>query len=85
MRHWLAGSLSSVAAHSEGRMLAKELPALFRDLPESFKVGHPLPHKTESSSQNSESRNMQVSHGSRGRSHHHPVSRFIHGCELLTA
>ena len=43
MRHWLAGSLSSVAAHCEGRMLARERPALFRDLPESFKVGHPLP------------------------------------------
>jgi hypothetical protein len=33
MRHWLAG------------VLAKESPALFRDLPESFKVGHPLPMK----------------------------------------
>jgi hypothetical protein len=46
MRHWLAGSLSSVAAHSEGRMLARERPALFRDLPESFKVGHPLPQSS---------------------------------------
>jgi hypothetical protein len=33
MRHWLAG------------VLAKERPALFRDLPESFKVGQPLPQK----------------------------------------
>jgi hypothetical protein len=33
MRHWLAGEL------------ARENPALFRDLPESFKVGHPLPEK----------------------------------------
>jgi len=33
MRHWLAG------------VLAKERPALFRQLPESFKVGHPLPQK----------------------------------------
>jgi hypothetical protein len=33
MRHWLAG------------VLAKERPALFRDLPESFKVGHPLSQK----------------------------------------
>ena len=33
MRHWLAG------------VLARERPALFRDLPESFKVGHPLPLK----------------------------------------
>ena len=31
MRHWLTG------------VLAKERPALFRALPESFKVGHPLP------------------------------------------
>ena len=31
MRHWLAG------------VLARERPALFRDLPESFKVGEPLP------------------------------------------
>jgi hypothetical protein len=48
MRHWLAGSLSSVAAHCEGRMLAKENPALFRDLPESFKVGQPLPPHVQS-------------------------------------
>jgi hypothetical protein len=33
MRHWLAS------------VLAKEKPALFRDLPESFKVGQPLPMK----------------------------------------
>jgi hypothetical protein len=33
MRHWLAG------------VLAKERPALFRDLPESFKIGQPLPQK----------------------------------------
>jgi hypothetical protein len=32
MRHWLAG------------VLARERPALFRALPESFKIGHPLPH-----------------------------------------
>ncbi len=31
MRHWLAG------------VLAKEQPALFRDLPDSYKVGKPLP------------------------------------------
>jgi hypothetical protein len=33
MRHWLAG------------VLAKEQAALFRDLPESFEVGQPLPQK----------------------------------------
>jgi hypothetical protein len=79
MRHWLAG------------VLARERPALFRQLPESFKVGHPLPWRTESKSQNSESRNMQVSHGSRGlgrrppSSPHHPSNCFVHGCELLPA
>ncbi len=31
MRHWLAG------------VLARENPVLFRQLPESFKIGHPLP------------------------------------------
>ena len=31
MRHWLAG------------VLAREQPALFRDLPESFMLGEPLP------------------------------------------
>jgi hypothetical protein len=31
MRHWLAG------------VLAREHPALFRELPESFKLGAPLP------------------------------------------
>jgi hypothetical protein len=33
MRHWLAG------------VLAREQPALFRELPESFMVGEPLPLK----------------------------------------
>jgi hypothetical protein len=33
-RHWLAG------------VLARERPALFRDLPESFKVGQPLPQSS---------------------------------------
>ncbi len=67
---------------SEG-VLARENPVLFRALPESFKIGHPLPQKAESRSQNSESRNMQASHGSRGRSPHHPIRRFVRGCELL--
>ena len=75
-RHWLAG------------VLAKERPALFRDLPESFKVGHPLPQKPRSSgsesapsSQSRFSSAATVSRaGSRGRS---PHRRFVHGCELL--
>jgi hypothetical protein len=76
MRHWLAG------------VLARERPALFRALPESFKVGHPLPQKPRSSgsesapsSQSRFSSAATVSRaGSRGRS---PHRRFVHGCELL--
>ena len=68
MRHWLAG------------VLAKERPALFRDLPESFKIGHPLPMEPV----------ILVGRGyrragSRGRSPHQPIRRFVHGCELLPA
>jgi hypothetical protein len=58
-RHWLAG------------VLAKERPALFRDLPESFKVGHPLPKKTPHPG--------PLPGAERGN--HRP--RFVHGCELL--
>ena len=95
MRHWLAGSLSSVTAHSEGRMLAKERPALFRDLPESFKAGQPLPQKMVISPQPSpgcaalsRSRERGTSFRSDGREiarrgNHRP--RFVHGCELLPA
>ena len=68
MRHWLAG------------VLAREHPALFRDLPESFKVGHPLPTK-HVVSVGRDSRRA----GSRGRSPHHLANRFVHGCELLPA
>jgi hypothetical protein len=82
MRHWLAG------------VLARERPALFRALPESFKVGLELPQKPRSSgrqsapSSHSESQSRFTSAatisraGSRGRSPHH---RFVHGCELLAA
>src|ERR1700690_766454 len=68
MRHWLAG------------VLAQEQPALFRALPESFKVGHPLPMEHVVSV----GRGYRGA-GSRGRSPHHPARRFVHGCELLTA
>ena len=67
MRHWLAG------------VLARERPALFRALPESFKVGLPL--GTGARIQNPESRTIK--NGLRGRSPHQPTRRFIHGCELL--
>ena len=75
MRHWLAG------------VLAKERLVLFRDLPESFKVGHPLPqkhiggavappyHKPKTVGQTCRSASKS------GLSR--PVSRFVHGCELL--
>jgi hypothetical protein len=33
MRHWLAA------------MFDRERPALFRELPESYKIGHPLPRQ----------------------------------------
>jgi hypothetical protein len=59
MRHWLAG------------VLAKERPALFRDLPENFKVGHPLPEKAPHPG--------PLPRAERGN--HRP--RFVHGCELL--
>jgi hypothetical protein len=72
MRHWLAGSLSSVAAYCEGWMLAKERPVLFRDLPESFKVGHPLPLQPLS----------QPKTIRRTSSLSRPARRFVHGCEL---
>jgi len=67
MRHWLAG------------VLARERPALFRALPESFKVGLELPKEYV----------VPVGRGyrragSRGRSPHRPARRFVHGCELLT-
>jgi len=93
MRHWLAGSLSSVAAHCEGRMLAKERPALFRDLPESFKVGQPLPQVPRTvaavcdrriASENLRTRRSQNAATTVLRKSR-PVSRFVHGCELLPA
>lgn len=64
MRHWLAA------------ILARENPALFRQLPESFKVGQPLPespHKT------------RRSFVRRSQSASTVGARFVHGCELLTA
>ena len=68
MRHWLAG------------VLARERPALFRALPESFKIGHPLPIEHIISVGRGYRRA-----GSRGRSPHHAPPRFVHGCELLPA
>jgi hypothetical protein len=87
MRHWLAGSLSSIAAHCEGRMLAREHPAPFRDLPESFKVGQPLPAHSRT-----RLRHPLPSDGRGTSPHPGPLpraerenhrQRFVHGCELL--
>ena len=76
MRHWLAG------------VLARERPALFRALPESFKIGHPLPMEhVVSVGRGSRRAGLGAAKrsggGSRGRSPHHPAHRFVHGCELL--
>jgi len=61
MRHWLAG------------VLARENPVLFRQLPESFKIGHPLPERAPHPG--------PLPRAERGN--HRP--RFVHGCELLPA
>ena len=69
MRHWLAG------------VLAKENPALFRDLPESFKVGYPLPAHALT---RPALRGHPLPSDGRGiteSENHRP--RFVHGCELL--
>ncbi len=60
MRHWLAA------------VLARERPALFRALPESFKIGLELPERAPHPG--------PLPRAERVR--HRP--RFVHGCELLT-
>jgi hypothetical protein len=80
MRHWLAG------------VLAKEQPALFRDLPESFKVGHPLPAyrgrarsplRAAGREPNLGRRERLLSPKSDESGSDAPHPRFVHGCELL--
>jgi hypothetical protein len=76
MRHWLAG------------VLARERPALFRALPESFKIGLELPEEPCSSGRQSapsnQSRFTSAATVSRAaRENHRP--RFVHGCEFLPA
>jgi hypothetical protein len=66
MRHWLAA------------VLAKERPALFRDLPESFQVGEPLPPQPP----------QPLSRPKRIRKRNpaaQPYKHFVHDCELLAA
>ena len=80
MRHWLAG------------VLARERPALFRDLPESFKVGHPLPPRlagaismvgTPRCGVRTSQRDVPTNLKSRRARSDAPHLRFVHGCELL--
>ena len=59
MRHWLAG------------VLAHENPVLFRQLPESFKIGLELPERAPHPGPLPRAE----------RVNHRP--RFVHGCELL--
>ncbi len=61
MRHWLAG------------MLARERPALFRALPDSFKVGSPLPLQPWSQPKRICKRNPAPK----------SLKHFAHGSELL--
>ena len=77
MRHWLAG------------VLARERPALFRALPESFKVGLELPEKRPGGAaappyQKPKTVGLTCRSASKsGLSR--PANRFVHGCELLPA
>jgi hypothetical protein len=76
MRHWLAG------------VLARERPALFRALPESFKIGLELPIEHAVPVGRGYRRtglgaSKRSDDGSRGRSAHRPANHFVHGCELI--
>ena len=79
MRHWLAG------------VLARERPALFRALPESFKIGHPLPPRPIVAvcdrrivGKNFKVRRSQSAATTVLRTFR-PAARFVRGCELLPA
>ena len=65
MRHWLSG------------VLAREKPALFRQLPESFKIGRPLPMEPRPMSPQSKPRTLRL------RRRELPVRCFVHGAEFL--
>ncbi len=61
MRHWLAG------------VLAREKPSLFRELPESFMLGEPLPLKPLFRPK----KTRRIGVGAR------PFNPFVHGREVL--
>jgi len=69
-RHWLAG------------VLAKEQPALFRDLPDSYKVGHPLPCRPVAAVCDRRSRSNFKARRSQSAATTAKL-HFVHGCELL--
>jgi len=71
MHHWLAG------------VLARERPALFRDLPESFKLGHPLPQMLQPVAAICDRRKTHRNLKSRRARSDAPYLHFVHGCELL--
>jgi hypothetical protein len=64
-------------------VLARERPVLFRDLPESFKVGQPLPQKRVRSSRRDDRTSQRDVPAKLTSNITHPASRFVHGCELL--
>jgi hypothetical protein len=61
MRHWLAG------------VLAREKPALFLELPESFMLGEPLPLKPLFRPKKTRKSGPGV----------RPFKPFVHGCKLV--
>jgi hypothetical protein len=71
------------AACCGGRVLARERPVLFRDLPESFKVGQPLPQKMVRSSRRDDRTSQRDVPTKLKSGMSRPASRFVHDCELL--
>jgi hypothetical protein len=80
MRHWLAG------------VLVRENPVLYRQLPESFKIGLELPaapnpvaavYDRRPRSKLKPRRSRLVSPKSHEGGSNAPHPRFVHGCELL--
>jgi hypothetical protein len=76
MRHWLAG------------VLVRERPALFRDLPENFKIGLELPEKRPGGAaappyQKPKTVGLTCRSARTSRCDVSAKPHFVHGCELL--
>jgi hypothetical protein len=71
MRHWLAG------------VLARENPVLFRQLPEDFKIGHPLPIQPHPMAAVSDAQKSPGNSRPRRARSDESRPRLVHGCELL--